>query len=470
MSFHKKRTKTVFGSVCLYIFILSASLLTPKQARASSDLDLEITDQAANELSCQRLLDESVAQTMAQSDLVTILELEKRISQLREDNGQIERRNVAENRKREAQLSIHIQRGEQNAAIDLYRTIFRSVEYSYLRVKQIRMELATLAPLSVEDMELGSKIHDQIFFLVQEQRDLLKQFGENYAEYIRARQKLERMIQEAEARVTQVADLEHQAAETSTSATKADLERYAKNARSVLESLQLKSLLPAVPESGLRRRAITTRELHGFFKSEPDAIIAHLESDLREEERVRRWAAIYPVLEVFRSAVYRLPTWAVRPTSLALGLSYNHYVREKYFPDIERLLRYHSNGRYTLPQLYDELTKINAKYATVRQDEMLVTFERVKEATELWHLLKAEAKARAALPDQIIYTNFHERILKAEERAVKFGDLPLYFEGSVVDKKVVSAIGFVTGSAGAYLIWGQDIQNWVTNFLAWIGA
>jgi hypothetical protein len=319
-----------------------------------------------------------------------------------------------------------------------------------------------------EDPEFGGQIESQHFFLSQELRRRLKEYGENYAEYIRARQKLEKLIDEAKSQVVRLADSEN-SSDTYLQIQKIDHEKFALNAEKVLDALQIKVLLSSAPNSGLRQRSISTKELHAFFTREHEAIEAHLISDLTEEQSIRRWSAIYPVLETFRALVYRLPTWAVRPTSLALGLSYNHYVREKYFPDIERLFRYRNNPDHSIENLYEELTKINAQYTSVREDEFLVTLARVKDCTRLWVELKREAKRMADTTEDSIYDQYYARMLEAESRALKMGDLPLYFEGSAVDKKVVGAMGFITGISGAYYIWGQDLIQWANTLLSTLG-
>lgn len=441
--------------------IITAAILFTSLGHANTSLS---SAEVETIVDCRSILQESLGHAAGAEKLTRLIELEKRVAYLREQNGQIERKNVAEARKKEAQLAIHLQRGEKNAAIDLYRTTFRAVEFGYIRVKQIRVEMQKLENSQTDDPELGREIETQHFLLAQEQRLRLKEFGTNYSEYIRARQKLERLIDEAKSIVSKDADTEN-GADTYHMLQIAEREKFARNAELVLSSLQIRSLLEAAPEAELPQTVLTVQEIHEFFKQEAEAIEAHLTSDLTEEERIRRWAVIYPMLEAFRSVVYRLPTWAVSPTSLALGLSYNHYVREKYFPDVERLLRYRTNPDHNIENLYEELTRINAQYASVRQDDFLVTLARVKDATKLWIELKQESKRLSDASEEAIYDQFYERMLEAEKRALKMGDLPLYFEGSPVDKKVVGAFGILTGLTGVYLTWGQDISAWASSVL-----
>lgn len=439
-----------------YTLIFGLFLLT-------SGLSLGAAHGNSNADSCQQTLQEIIDHPKSLDLLQQLLEAEKKVAALREENGQIERQSTADARRKEAQLSIHIQRGERNAAIDLYRTIFRSVEYSYLRILQIRDQLQALESQATDDAQLAMGIQDQHFLLSAESRKLLIEFGSNYSEYIRARQKLEKLIDDARSQASRFLDDENSADNTQQIQAE-DRKRFADNAEIVLKSLQITSLLSAFPDSGLREEPITVKELHDFFRAEPEAQIANVQSDLTEEQRIRRWAILYPAIEAFRFLVYRLPIWAVRPTSMAMGISYNHYVREKYFPDIERLVRYSAGQGKPIDFLYEELAKINSKFHIIRQDEFLVTLARIKDATKLWIDLKAEAK-RLSNTDPI-YAAYYERMITAEGRALKLGDLPLYFEGSNADKKIASAIGIVTGSAGVYALWGADLAHWVSQVLA----
>ncbi len=207
------------------------------------------------------------------------------------------------------------------------------------------------------------------------------------------------------------------------------------DAQSILRGLGSTSTARLLPGLGIPTERPPLEAVTDVFKTHPEVLFAKLKNDLRNERLLAFKSLIFGILhlESAQRLVYKiLPNAYVAPVTELIGLSYNSYVLNKYFVDIERVLMSPNSNELKL----NLLMEVNSKYST--RDELLVAFARMMSQSTEWSRLHSTAKELSNANTGA--DNFTERMTKAEIKARTMGDLPRFEDISIVDRVASAAV------------------------------
>jgi hypothetical protein len=80
---------------------------------------------------------------------------------------------------------------------------------------------------------------------------------------------------------------------------------------------------------------------------------------------------------------------------------------------------------------------LRKKNAATPNDELLITYARTVDFSDSWNSLKATAKAKTLVENDVIYNKFYERMVEAEAKAVRMGDISIFDKDSNIDNIIV---------------------------------
>ncbi len=319
--------------------------------------------------------------TVAESIFEQIKNYEDSISNARKLNGGKLRSNLNQMIHRRYVLVENLRYRDVNASTDLYRSLFRDVEVAYWNIKGgVNLKRA------------------------------YQNLGRNYGEYSYIRKLLEKLALESNA-------------------------DSAADAQSILRGLGSTSTARLLPGLAIPTERPPLEAVAEVFKTHPEALFAKLKHDLKNERVLAFKSLIFGILhlESAQRLLYKiLPNAYVAPVTELIGLSYNSYVLNKYFVDIERVLMSPNSAELKL----NLLMEVNSKFST--SDELLVTFARMMSQSAEWSRLHTTAKELAASSKGA--DNFSDRMTKAETKARTMGDLPRFEDSSIVDRVAAAAV------------------------------
>ncbi|MEK7354820.1 MAG: hypothetical protein AAB250_00125, partial [Bdellovibrionota bacterium] len=359
-----------------------------------------------------------------------IQNLENSVEKMRQFNGQYQRSSLIKAKLRLDSFDDHLVAGENGPAVDIYRTLFREVELKFWIVKSVDKRLSELDK-SVGSRETGD-VKAERLSLAKERSDALKLIGENYGEYVSARELLEKIIA-TEGNIGP--SVFGPAPAPPGHESHAERALYAAAAKKVMASLGIKNLAQLFPKLGLPNERAALADLKTLFRTEPEALKAKLKKDRADG----RWATLKvftlagPILNAIDGMVSRFPAKFADSIRAITGLAHRVSIRNKYIPMIERVLNLPENPLMRL----ELVRKLNSQNPN---DEFLVVFARTVDATQTWSDMKAEAVKQGAT--NTIYATYAERMVDAEARAKKAGDLALNYDSSPADK-----VALVTAAA-----------------------
>ncbi|HRK07652.1 MAG TPA: hypothetical protein PLZ57_07760 [Pseudobdellovibrionaceae bacterium] len=361
-----------------------------------------------------------LSDTSALAIKTEIQSFERKIEFWRNLTGHTARRHVIEANRRFQLMRFHLQGGEVNAVVEVYRQLFRDVELNLHRMRDLRARGESLLRLGrgkeALRLELEARRHE-------------RSFGESYGEYVRVRTELETMA----------------AAEGAP----------AQAAQRALDNLGLRNLRQLFPSLGLPADRVSLDVVREAFRNSPEALLGKLERDLSAERRTAVFMIGLPVLNASQALLYRLPPVARERVTSLLGMSYDVYLRDRYFPEVERLMQY-SGGEAQQLRL---LMELNAKGT---RDELLLVMARLVNAESTWVRLRRQAESERDMP---MTQNFLERMRKAEAEAQRLGALSLY-QRVAMTERTARMILLITGAgAAAYAQWGDDLDEDVRGLL-----
>lgn len=352
--------------------------------------------------------------------------LENGVRRFGQVTGGYERATIVEARQRKQLLRLHLSLEEKTQAAELYRPLFRQVEMGYMVIKN---HTQTLARISRTEKS-REKNKEQIEQLKTELQEAYRQFGEGYGEYKEIRLLLEVLG-------------DRQASEGQ------ELSRVEKSERSsarfILASIGIKPDLASRMgnvDSGSWVRP-TLAEITDVFRQHPEVLIAKLKRDRKEERTLAVRVAVlsYPLFNFLKLLIFKLPPKIRGPVSTVLSLSYNTHLRDRYLDPIDRVVTVKDQPELQL----DLLRELNSRSDV--KDEMLVTFARLTFLNGDWVALRQVADAKGT--DNAVYRDFAERMKKAEEQALKDGEMPLHYEATTA-QKLLTVLSSTVTAATAY--------------------
>lgn len=330
-----------------------------------------------------------------------------------------------------------LKNGKYEEAIDIYRDKFDAVELSYWMIKNDQKALSALEKKGTLSPKLISartklRVRLQIFE---------RRFAKHYGEYISIRTYLEKIVEEAE-----VSPIFLDAAKKTIRYL--GVHKFSKVYED-FKSLNIPEKRPSLSDikNLYRSKAKFTRlKLWNDFKNEIISVIKFAISS-----------------EVVIGAVHRI--FNKFPPNVAFHL--------KAFTGVLESAKL--NNRY-LPLLVEieslpddqslRLEDLRQKNSTTPHDELLITYARMVDFTDSWNELKAHAATRAEEPNNLIYKKFYERMLDAEQKAMKLPDRSLFEETSNIDTIfIVIQAGIVLKLVGV-----EKIKSWddLARFLSFI--
>lgn len=325
-------------------------------------------------------------------------------------------------------LQFHLLTGDSGLAVNLYRKLFRSVELGIHKVREIENDLATK---DLTDVERTAKAAERI--------TLVREFGVNYGEYMRVRQYLENEITEAIAALkAALPDDAARAVAMEDPAFKAKVEAIP--AYKTFKNLGVSNVRKLWPAAEIASDRVSGREVKEFFEN-TEAVMAMLRHGRSQE----RWAAargfVFPFLQLARFFLHRVPLAYRETVTYALGLSYDMYLRDRYFPDVMRVMRIKDNVEAQL----ELFMSLNTK---AEKDELAMVFARLISAQKTWTAMKefaATQKDKNHLIDEFVKV-----MSDAETKARKAGPLSLFHQKSWSQKISKMTILVITAASGAY--------------------
>jgi hypothetical protein len=371
-------------------------------------------------------------------------------------NGDFERRNAAQLRRRMYLLSFSMSLNEPYKVIDMYLLMFRQMEKSYLIIRGGDEKVAQLGA-EVKAGRLSAKAAGEQMAKVTadpKRQKALDYFGINYHEYFLVRSYLEQARDHNRlAHTYDVGGHDPTAAQPGISSAVKDSAKPAFNSPASVATLILNRLdLPDgagyLQDSGLpqfkgsaEKDAFALANFRQLFGIHPEIRYAGIKSDLAQEiwATTKYFALAEPVLDLVKNLIYRLPASVRTPVSAVMGIAYDEHVRDKFLPDIERVSRSPVTGDASLP--FPRLTLLRDLNAKNGQNNlMLVTFARLVEYRGVWTDLKLQIKAgQAAQDDNMIkkdssYAKFLSDMDAAETQANKLGPISLLYDQRPIDK------------------------------------
>lgn len=384
---------------------LLVGVLAPAASLASGEMCASVF---RTEVSQETRAETANSHLLAIESVKGVTKLEKQLRLLEWLSGKYERSTVVAEMRRRTLLGMQIELNEVRAAIDSYRMTFRDVEFSYHVLKQ------------AENLDGRLSATDQVK-LKKEVSSAYKNFGRAYGEYKAVREYLETLSLENSQR--------------------------GKNAATILRALGIHNLKNLFPGLALPAERASINDISTFFRTHPEALIAKLKEDRRDQFYAALKSFAGPAISITRVALRRIPQKYRK-------VGYDLYLRDRYFDQIERIIRMDN-----VEKQFQTLRELNS--LSEKKDELLVTFARLANATDVWAKIRTHANTRS--PESEIYASFAQRLEAAEKQAIQDGELSLYYQASG-SQKVVLATYFV----GA--IYGESQTGVLQNTAGWMGS
>jgi hypothetical protein len=408
-------------------------------------------------------------------------DLEQKIARLRNSSGGLERRTETDMRLRLHRLNVEISDArDSNAAVDLYRNLFRDVELAYWTLRHGEQEALSLAQEPQDsNPERVKMIHAWLEDNEREMQLARVKLAEGYGEYRLVRAYLEKAVKDEAVNPDEVIQQNGPELLTARSMSRPQGPTSKEIAKKALDNLGIHNIKTMFPELKLSNARVSLDALKDYFRSHTELTIKKLEKDLAVEKQINRWKAGYYLRRGMQRNLNILPASISlrrlgleipirQPISELLSLSTDEYLLVEYLPKINKVLVSIDSD--------DNAARLNRLMDLAsgrRGDEMLVTFAAISYFQKPWLALKAEAHKREA--DSELYKNFVVRMKAAEVEAGKLGGLSIY--NRVTTRAQIKAL-LATLAGGSTVATYQLIQHYPTVFeyirslkdLAWAWA
>jgi len=374
---------------------------------AVADPEAPLTKEEENTLSEAAKISEEIEEQDGALKKIAIQHLyEKAVTFLQKNvTGTSIRSTEALKNRRKLQLIGFLKGGKFSEAINIYRHVFENVELSYHRINQ---DMGTLERLRAQPkIDKSDMANIQARLQVYQRR-----FAASYGEYVSVRTYLEKVgVDPATDAVTAEAAQK----------TLMFLGVHKFNEKNVdYKSLEIPAERPTLTEikNLFRSKAQYTRmKLFSDFKAEVVTVLKFIFSS-------------EIIIGTVDSIFNKFPTEASLKLKKFTGLMQTEKIRSRYLNvviDIE-----------TLPQ--DSALRLEAlrkKNASTPNDELLITYARTVDFSDSWNSLKESAKEKTLRDSDVIYKKFYDRMLEAEAKALKMGDISIFDKDSNIDNMIV---------------------------------
>lgn len=335
-----------------------------------------------------------------------IADINKKIENYRRINGGTDSARVLAARRRIQLLRVQISMGQGSAGVNQFRMLFHNVEFSYWKIKRN-------SEVIQKQIDQGLAQSELVKILRAENEKMYVAFGESYGEYKAVRDFLENQLGKNP-------DLD------STSDVGQQGNDKSKTAHYIYKNLGIHNLHLMLPDLKLPEKRVSMSEISHFFQTSPEALLAKLRADRKAEKvlAIRMAVLNYPLFNFLKAGLYKLPMSVRGPVSKVLGIAYDAHVRDRYIDYIEQVVSVRGQKQVQVDLLRELNSQSDAK------DEMLVTFARVTNHTEVWS--EVRENVRALSETSSIYKEFSVRMEEAESSALKLGDISLFHKPSTV--------------------------------------
>ncbi len=377
---------------------------------------------------------------------IEILKIEKRLDFYKRFNGSFQKRIVIEQMNQMRKLKNELRRGATENVIEAIQVDVISFEANYFYILELKSEM-----LKMKESGLLNKSKSKLKLKLEKVENY---FANNFYRYLA----INKMIYE--------------------SVNGPDFV-IAKNAKLIIDLINQKVKI-AADNQQLSYHEIKFEEIDLYSNRSPYVLKKiYKKAALREFMTMIKIISLSgPVMNMIKSVVYKLPVKIpfnrfgfkdIEPRKIlseAIGLGHTQHLRDLYIEKIEAIVDLDQNTS----EQYSLLKSLNV--TSNERDELLVTFARLPETHDIWMNVKNFAQNKLS-PNDIIASDFYNRLLIAEKKALAEGEFQLYDRDSgskILSKVVPAGVTLYYGVSQYFETHSYQIHTFFESVQTWINS